>query len=226
MLEVKSLSLSKNGTPILRNLTATFLAGHCTLLLGKSGSGKTSLLRCLAQLETTLEGSIDQNGQTVGFVPQAFALFPHLNLLDNCSLPLRLVLNKNRQEAQDEAIKLLTKLGMELYLRSRPHQLSGGQQQRAALARALLLRPDFLLLDEPTSALDPENRTLVIELIDQLISQGKGVVVSTQDMEFARKVIDRAFFLETGEIIETCENKEGIGEGRMGRFLGSRFPAS
>src|SRR6516165_6536209 len=143
MLKVNNLTLHKNK-PILNNISFYAPPGRITLLLGKSGSGKTSLLRCLARLET-YQGDI--TSQSVTYVSQSYTLFPHMTVLENCLQPLRL------QGITTPIESTLASLGMLPYLSSKPHELSGGQQQRIALARALLLNTDYLLLDEPTSAL-------------------------------------------------------------------------
>ncbi len=200
MLKVKNLSLHKNKT-ILSNITLE-APPHCiTLLLGKSGSGKTSLLRCLAGLET-YKGEITYNdlplpknrSSIVTYVSQSYTLFPHLTVLENCLQPLRLNKISNSIDSILESFHMLP------YLHAKPHELSGGQQQRIALSRALLLSPSYLLLDEPTSALDPENIDRFITLLRKF---GKGAIISTQDMTFASRVLQRAYFLEKGKLIET-----------------------
>jgi ABC-type polar amino acid transport system ATPase subunit len=206
MIVINNLSLKKNKN-ILENLSMEIPKGMITLLLGKSGSGKTSLLRCIAQLET-YEGEIQFEGQSlrsldrkkrshlVGYVAQSYGLFPHMTVLKNCLQPLHL----SKQDPV-EVVPLLTLLGLQDYLQAYPGELSGGQQQRVAIARTLLLNPSFLLFDEPTSALDPENTDLFINLIQELKMRGKGVVVSTHDMTFAKKVGEKIFFLENGSLM-------------------------
>jgi polar amino acid transport system ATP-binding protein len=222
MLVIKNLSLTKKSQ-ILQEISFEIPKGSITLLLGKSGAGKTSVLRCIAQLERHYEGEILYQDQDlkrlgpqdrckiVGFVPQSFALFPHMTVLDNCAQPLRL-LGEDKTAAYEKAQEVLASLDMEKKALARPHELSGGQQQRAALARALLLKPSFLLFDEPTSALDPENTDLFIEIIRKLKMEGKGILISTQDMAFAKKILERALFLENGVLIEECNAESKIGE--------------
>lgn len=217
MLKINNLSVIKRKK-ILRNVSLTIPSGRISLLLGKSGSGKTTLLRCIAQLEKDYEGEIVYGGKNLnsianrsellGFVPQNYALFPHLNVLDNCAQPISLRIGK--KAAYLEAGKMLRDLDMDGHLSSFPHELSGGQQQRAALARSLMLNPSFLLLDEPTSSLDPENTQLLIGLIQRLKREGKGLIISTQDMSFAEKILDRAFFIENGSLIEDYEGGDPL----------------
>ncbi len=227
MLKINNLSLTKRKK-ILRDISLTIPRGKVTLLLGKSGSGKTTLLRCIAQLETAYEGDIFHDGQNVqtianrsrvlGFVSQNYALFPHLNALDNCAQPLSLILG--RKAAYLEAEKMLSSLDMDRTFSSFPHELSGGQQQRVALARSLILNPSFLLLDEPTSSLDPENTKLLIGVIQRLKNEGKGLVISSQDMGFAEKIFDRAFFIEDGSLAESYETADSLPtEGKLYDFL-------
>ncbi|MBS0624292.1 MAG: amino acid ABC transporter ATP-binding protein [Verrucomicrobia bacterium] len=219
MLKVRNLELKKRKGKqefsLLQDMSMDFVSGKITLLLGKSGSGKSSLLRCLAQLEKDYKGEItylDQNLQymvakkrckTVGFVHQSFPLFPHMTALENCAQPLSLLCPKDIRPIRNEAKNVLADLGMEKFINSYPHELSGGQQQRVAIARVLLLNPSFLLFDEPTSALDPENTEILIRILQQLCVQNRGVIIASQDMSFINKVFDQAHFLENGELIES-----------------------
>ncbi|MGE5196049.1 MAG: ATP-binding cassette domain-containing protein [Anaerolineae bacterium] len=221
MLNVKKLSLIKTRNNkkdlILNDISFEIPKARITLLLGKSGSGKTSLLRCLAQVEKEYEGEISfgektlaqmtpkKRCQIIGFVPQSFALFPHMNVLENCACPLALLSQTNWQSVYKLVEKTLLSLDMGKFIDARPHELSGGQQQRVAIARALVLNPSFLLYDEPTSALDPENTELFIEILHQLRKEGKGLIISSQDMAFAAKILDRAFFLQQGTLIEEID---------------------
>jgi polar amino acid transport system permease protein len=214
-IEIHNLSVEKKSTPLLENISLQIPRGRITLLLGKSGSGKTTLLRCMAQLEKGYTGNIrylneeikaipsKQRCKILGFVPQHYALFPHFHVLDNCAHPLCLTLDK--KNAYIEAKNMLATLGMEKYGSVFPQQLSGGQQQRVALARSLILKPSFLLLDEPTSALDPENTDLLIQMLQTITAQNKGVVISSQDMSFASKILDLVYFIEEGRITDSYD---------------------
>lgn len=238
MITVKHLCLFKQQHCLLRDLFFELRTGRVTLFLGKSGSGKTSVLRCLTQIETQIEGEILHNGkridflspkergQLVGFVPQAYALFPFMNLVDNCAHPLRKVLGLSKEEAYKKVDELSESLGMQNLLHHYPHELSGGQQQRAAIIRALLLDPEFLLLDEPTSALDPENTDLLIQIIHRLKNKGTGIVISSQDMFFAEKIFEQAYFLESGSIVESHNasdlNLSDFRQSKLGGFFRTR----
>ena len=223
MLSIKNVSLQKNrdkkNIAILKEISLEIPTKRISLFLGKSGSGKTSLLRSIAQIEKQYTGKILYNEtdlselaakelcQIIGFVSQSFALFPHMNVLENCLHPLAKRSSKQGKILYEEVERTLASLGMEDYLLSRPHELSGGQQQRIAIARALLLEPSFLLFDEPTSALDPENTRFFVSIIQRLAKEGKGIVISTQDMAFAEIVLDNVFFLEEGAAIESYDKQ-------------------
>ncbi len=218
MIKICNLSLIKTKKAVrktlLEDVSLEIATGRITLFLGKSGSGKTSLLRCLAQIESKYWGEIfccgkrldqiprQERCQLVGFVAQSYSLFPFMTVLDNCAHPLRTILGFSKKEAYQKVEELVPTLGMQNLLHSYPHELSGGQQQRAAILRALLLNPMFLLLDEPTSALDPENTNLLVQILAKLTSEGKGIVIASQDMLFAQKVCENVYFLEHGKITQ------------------------
>lgn len=216
MLIIKDLFLKKR-TIILNNVHVTCPTGRITLLLGRSGAGKSSLLRTIAQLER-YDGQIcynnqdikrltrQQRAQTIGFIAQNFPLFPHLSVLENCMHPLHIAVKESKRQAEIEAKILLAQLGMEAFYTAYPATLSGGQRQRVAIAQALTLRPQFLLFDEPTSALDPENVEKFRGLLLSFVQEGKGVVIATQDMSFASSLLDCAYFLEDGSIVERYDS--------------------
>ncbi|MDE3045640.1 MAG: amino acid ABC transporter ATP-binding protein [Verrucomicrobiota bacterium] len=237
MIQVNNLSLFKKKKSqtftLLNELSLEIPTHKVTLFLGKSGSGKTSILRCIAQIERGYQGEIQcdrkrldklsqkQRCQLIGFVPQAYALFPFMNVLDNCAHPLQTVLGYSKSEAERKVREMIPTLEMQNFLHSYPHELSGGQQQRTAILRALLLNPEFLLLDEPTSALDPENTNLLVLIISRLREEGKGVVISSQDMVFAQKICDRVYFLEQGSVVEHFDATQHTlsEQSKLGRFL-------
>lgn len=214
MLLVKNLSVMKKQKLILQKVSCSFSSQKITLLLGGSGSGKTTLLRCLAQLEPAYLGEISCQGQDLcymsprkraqflGFVSQSYALFPHMNALDNCMHPLRALYGYSKLEAKSKVESILHNLQIEHCSALYPHQLSGGQQQRVAIARALALDPHFLLLDEPTSALDLQNIDRLVSILQKLQKEGKGIIVASHDRSFAEKILDVAFILENGMLTE------------------------
>lgn len=214
MLTIKNLYLKK-GSPakqILGGISLCFPQGKISLLIGRSGAGKSSLMRCMAQLETTYEGQVLFNGQSLqhlaaskraqilSYIAQGYALFPHLTALDNCSQPLRVVAKMQASEAKQKAAAIMKSLGMAEYGSAYPCELSGGQQQRIAIARALALDPQVLLLDEPSSALDPDNSAQLANILKELASQGKTFVVSTQDMLFAEQLQATSYCIDNGRL--------------------------
>lgn len=212
MLTIKNLYLKK-GSPskqILQGISVCFPQGEISVLIGRSGAGKSSLMRCIAQLETACEGEVLFNGQslqdlavsrraqTLGYIAQGYALFPHLTALDNCSQPLQVVAKMRASEAKQKAVAVMKSLGMAEYGSAYPSELSGGQQQRIAIARALALDSQILLLDEPSSALDPDNSAHLARILRELASQGKTLVVSTQDMLFAEELHATSYCMDNG----------------------------
>lgn len=215
MLTIKNLYLKK-GTPskqILRGISVCFPQAEISLLIGKSGAGKSSLMRSMAQLDTTYEGEVLYRGeslkeltaskraQALSYIAQGYALFPHLTALDNCSQPLQVVSKMKASEAKQKAFAVIKALGMEEYGSTYPHALSGGQQQRIAIARALALDPQILLLDEPSSALDPDNSARLAKILRDLASKGKTLVVSTQDMFFAEQLQGTCYCMDNGLLL-------------------------
>ncbi len=189
-------------------------SGRITMLIGPSGAGKTSLLRCLVGLEQNYQGLIllnekdfrifnrDERAATLGIVSQEANLFPHLSVLENCVQPLMVVKKVTREDATRQVKDLLAYFAMEAFVSSFPSQLSGGQQQRIALARALVMQPRVLVLDEPTSALDPVNSTKLAQKLNILKAQGTIIIISSQDMEFVRMLLDRVYLIEGGTIAD------------------------
>lgn len=230
--------LNKHFGPfhVLRNVSLSVGRGEKVVICGPSGSGKSTLIRCINQLERHQAGCLEVLGITVderqetlrrlrrrvGMVFQQFNLFPHLTVLENCVMPQRLVLRRSVAEARDVALALLARVRIREQAAKFPVQLSGGQQQRVAIARALCMQPDVMLFDEPTSALDPEMVNEVLDVIQDLATDGMTMVCVTHEMNFARKVADRVVFMDQGQIIEEGSAEEMFTKPksqRLRRFL-------
>jgi putative lysine transport system ATP-binding protein len=220
MMQGKNLSITYKKKPILTTVSFDIIDKQITVFIGKSGAGKSTILRILADLETSYEGLLLYNEQDlktftqkerarlIGYVTQNYILFPQLTALENCSLALQKVMGFSTIEAQQKALEALQNVGMSNYKNAYPSQLSGGQRQRVAIARALCLDPKILILDEPTSALDPENVNNIITLLKQLSSQGLTVVLSSQDMLFVKMIFDRIYLVDNGIITESVDRQQ------------------
>ncbi|WP_304230195.1 amino acid ABC transporter ATP-binding protein [Lactobacillus kitasatonis] len=196
MLEVKNLCKEFNNRPILKDISFTLKDGEIMTIVGPSGAGKTTLLRIIAGLETKNSGEILIDGKLydpgkVGVVFQDFNLFPNLNVLQNVTLAPTMVLKESKEEADQNAKKLLDQLQMTGREKQYPYQLSGGQKQRVAIARALAMKPRILCYDEPTSALDPNLRKEVEKMILDLKKSGLTQLIITHDLTFAKNVADQ-----------------------------------
>ena len=201
---------------VLKNINLTVNTGERIVICGPSGSGKSTLIRCINRLEEHQEGTIvvddvELTGDLknieiirsdVGIVFQQFNLFPHLTVLENCSLAPIWVRNMAKAEAEDLALKYLERVQIPEQAKKFPGQLSGGQQQRVAIARSLCMNPKIMLFDEPTSALDPEMIKEVLDVMVELAETGMTMLVVTHEMGFATAVADRVIFMDEGEIIE------------------------
>lgn len=201
---------------VLKNINLEVGKGEVIILLGPSGSGKSTLCRTINRLETISSGDIKIDGVNlpeegkaladlraeVGMVFQSFNLFAHKSILDNVTLGPRKVRGLSKSEAEELAMSLLKKVGVDNQAHKMPAQLSGGQQQRVAIARALAMQPKVMLFDEPTSALDPEMVNEVLDTMISLAREGMTMIVVTHEMGFARKAADRIVFLADGEIVE------------------------
>ncbi|WP_280952494.1 MULTISPECIES: amino acid ABC transporter ATP-binding protein [Mesorhizobium] len=200
----------------LRNVSLDVAVGERIVVCGPSGSGKSTLIRCINQLEKHQKGRIVVNGtelrpgmrglaelrRDVGMVFQQFNLFPHLSVIDNCTLALIRARKVPRKVAEEIAMENLERVRIPEQARKYPRQLSGGQQQRVAIARALCMRPKIMLFDEPTSALDPEMIKEVLDVMTGLADDGMTMICVTHEMGFAREVADRVIFMDGGQIIE------------------------
>ena len=219
MAEILRLShLEKQfGThAVLRDISFSVEKGEVISIIGSSGSGKSTMLRCINLLETPTGGQIFFEGKDitakdvdlsryrarVGMVFQQFNLFHNMSVLANCVSPQTTVLGRRKQEAEERAREYLSRVGMSAYLDARPAQLSGGQKQRVAIARTLAMDPDIILFDEPTSALDPEMVGEVLEVMQSLAQTGLTMLVVTHEMAFARDVSSRVMFMDGGVIAE------------------------
>jgi general L-amino acid transport system ATP-binding protein len=207
---------------VLRDISLTVKRGERIVVCGPSGSGKSTLIRCLNRLETHEQGTVIVDGITlddslkhieavrndIGMVFQHFNLFPHLTVLENCTLAPVWVKKLPRAEAEATAMKFLERVRIADQARKYPGQLSGGQQQRVAIARALCMAPRIMLFDEPTSALDPEMVKEVLETMVALARDGMTMLCVTHEMGFARAVADRVIFMDLGEIVEQAPPEE------------------
>ena len=216
ILQVNHLSKSFGNHQVLRDIDFTVKAGDVTSIIGASGSGKSTLLRCINLLEMPTSGEILFHGENilsrkggaakyrskVGMVFQSFNLFNNRTVLENCIVGQTKVLKKSREQARDQAMAFLTKVGMAPFINAKPRQLSGGQKQRVAIARALAMDPEVLLFDEPTSALDPEMVGEVLTVMRSLAGSGMTMLVVTHEMAFARDVSNHVVFMRDGVIWE------------------------
>jgi polar amino acid transport system ATP-binding protein len=216
LLSVSGLRKSYGDRVVLDDVSLTVRPHDVICLIGSSGSGKSTLLRCLNLLEDIDDGVIGFEGREIsdpridarevrsriGMVFQAYNLFPHLSVLDNCTLAPRKVHGVRRADAESRALSLLEKFGLADHARKHPDQLSGGQQQRAALVRALCTSPTLLLLDEITAALDPELVGEVLSIVRAEAAAGMTMVIATHEMAFARDVATSVCFLDNGRILE------------------------
>ena len=216
VIELRHIQKHFGTLHVLKDINLSVAQGEVVVIIGPSGSGKSTLCRTINRLETIDSGEIlidgaalPQEGRElarlraqVGMVFQSFNLFAHKTVLDNVTIGPMDVLKTPKQQAREEAMTLLRRVGVDTQAAKLPAQLSGGQQQRVAIARALAMHPKAILFDEPTSALDPEMIGEVLEVMTRLAREGMTMVVVTHEMGFARKVADRVVFMDSGEILE------------------------
>lgn len=222
LIKVEGLKKSFGAHDVLTGINTEIKRGEVVCIIGASGSGKSTFLRCLNLLEEPTGGSIylgdvditdpkidiNHHRQKMGMVFQQFNLFPHMTVLKNMTIAPIKVLGISKEEAEERAMKLLERVGLDDRANSYPSQLSGGQKQRVAIVRALCMQPDVMLFDEPTSALDPEMVGEVLDVMKQLATEGMTMVVVTHEMGFAREVADRVVFIDEGVIMEEAPPKE------------------
>ena len=222
IIKVENLHKSFGKIEVLKGINTEIKKGEVVVVIGASGSGKSTFLRCLNRLEEPTSGTICFNGQDItdkksninlhrqkmGMVFQQFNLFPHMTILKNMTKAPTTLLGVSKNDAEKKAMELLERVGLADRADAYPSQLSGGQKQRVAIVRALAMNPDVMLFDEPTSALDPEMVGEVLEVMKNLAKEGMTMVVVTHEMGFAREVADRVLFVDEGIIMEEAQPKE------------------
>ena len=216
VIKIQDVSKWFGTFQVLKGIDLEIMKGEKIVICGPSGSGKSTLIRCINRLEEHQQGQIQVNGieltndlknieeirKEVGMVFQSFNLFPHLTVLDNCTLALQWVRKMPKEEAEIMGMEYLERVQIPEQATKYPGQLSGGQQQRVAIARSLCMKPEIMLFDEPTSALDPEMIKEVLDVMVDLAETGMTMLVVTHEMGFASRVADRIIFMDEGEIIE------------------------
>ena len=222
MIKINDLHKSFGSNEVLKGISKEIKKGEVVAIIGPSGSGNSTFLRCINLLETPNKGDIYIEGQNltdkktnidgirqkVGMVFQHFNLFPHKTVLENLTLaPMRLR-GKSPSEAKEKAMELLGKVGLANKANEYPNRLSGGQKQRIAIARALAMEPHVMLFDEPTSALDPEMVREVLDVMRNLVAEGMTMLIVTHEMGFAKNVANRVFFMDQGTVLEDANPKE------------------
>ncbi|WP_312447813.1 amino acid ABC transporter ATP-binding protein [Lacrimispora sp.] len=222
LIQVQNLGKKFGDAEVLKDISVDIYKGDVVCVIGPSGSGKSTFLRCLNRLEEPSGGhilfegvdivdkktDIDKHRQKMGMVFQQFNLFPHMTILKNLTLAPMMLQGRSRQEAEEQALGLLHKVGLADRADSYPNQLSGGQKQRIAIVRALCMNPDVMLFDEPTSALDPEMVGEVLNVMRELAEERMTMVVVTHEMGFAREVATRVMFMDGGYFLEENEPNE------------------
>ena len=232
IISVRGLKKSFDDVQVLRGVDIDIYKGDVVCVIGASGSGKSTFLRCLNLLEQPTGGSINFEGteltsskinlnlhrQRMGMVFQQFNLFPHLTILKNLTLAPMMLKGMSKEEAEAKAMALLARVGLADRAEAYPNQLSGGQKQRVAIVRALCMEPDVMLFDEPTSALDPEMVGEVLDVMKELAAEDMTMVVVTHEMGFAREVAERVIFLDEGVIAEEGTPAEIFGNPKCERL--------
>ena len=222
LIKVENLHKDFGGLQVLKGIDFQVRKGEVVSIIGPSGGGKSTFLRCLNLLEKPTRGKIwfageeitapgvnvNRHRQKMGMVFQHFNVFNNLNVLDNITLAPKLEKKVPKDEAEKRAMELLKTVGLEDKRRQFPRKLSGGQKQRLAIVRALAMDPDVILFDEPTSALDPEMVKGVLNVIKNLAKSGMTIVIVTHEMAFAREVSDRVVFIDGGVIAEEGTPKQ------------------
>lgn len=221
LIEVRNVRKGFGELQVLKDISFDVNEGEVVCLIGSSGSGKSTMLRCINLLEDIDSGTISVNGQqidqisdingyrkNVGMVFQQFNLFSNMNVLNNCMIAQKRVLKRKEEDAREMAIRQLKKVGMADFINAYPSTLSGGQKQRVAIARALCMEPQILLFDEPTSALDPEMVGEVLSVIKELADENMTMIIVTHEMAFASEVADKVIFMDNGVVEEEGSAKQ------------------
>ena len=227
ILEMRNIVKDYSGFKAVNNVDFSMHKGEIVAIIGPSGSGKSSLLRCINGLNTITSGDMDLKGET-GMVFQHFNLFPHMTCIENITYAPIKVKKVKKEDAYAKARELLKMVGLESKADVYPAHISGGQKQRIAIARALAMEPDLMLFDEPTSALDPEITGEVLNVMKQLAEKHTTMIVVTHEMGFAKEVADRVIFMDEGVIVEEGTPQEIFDKPKNERlvsFLGSMLRA-
>lgn len=240
LIEISHLKKSFGANDVLHDINFSVEPGDVISVIGSSGSGKSTMLRCINLLEKPTGGSVSFHGKDISekgvslaeyrskviMVFQSFNLFNNMSVLKNCTVGVQKVLKLSRSEAEARAEKYLSKVGMSAYKNAKPRQLSGGQKQRVAIARALCMEPEVILFDEPTSALDPEMVGEVLAVMKSLAKDGLTMIVVTHEMAFARDVSKKVIFMDGGYIEEEGSPEQIFGapeKARTKEFLSRYF---
>ena len=232
VIRVRGLKKDFDQLSVLKGIDVDICKGDVVCVIGASGSGKSTFLRCLNLLENPTDGSIEFDGvnltgakvdldlhrQKMGMVFQQFNLFPHLTVLNNLTLAPVLLKKLTKEDAEAKAMDLLERVGLADRADAYPNQLSGGQKQRVAIVRALCMDPEVMLFDEPTSALDPEMVGEVLDVMKNLAKKGMTMIVVTHEMGFAKEVSNRVLFMDEGVIAEDGTPDEVFGNPKCERL--------
>jgi len=231
MIKIDNVSKWYGNFQVLTDCTTQVNEGEVVVICGPSGSGKSTLIKCINGLEMFQKGDVFVDNisvgklkanlpklrSRVGMVFQHFELFPHLSVIDNLTIGPIKILKRSKQEARQQGMQLLERVGLESQAEKFPGQLSGGQQQRVAIVRALAMNPIVMLFDEPTSALDPEMVSEVLDVMVELAEEGTTMMVVTHEMGFARKVAHRVIFMDQGSIVEDSPKEDFFNSPRSPR---------
>jgi len=231
MIKIDNVSKWYGNFQVLKDCTTEVKVGEVVVICGPSGSGKSTLIKCINGLEMfqkgdvfvenisvgKLKANLPKLRSRVGMVFQHFELFPHLSVIDNLTIGPIKILKRSKQEARQQGIQLLERVGLQSQAEKFPGQLSGGQQQRVAIVRALAMNPIVMLFDEPTSALDPEMVSEVLDVMVELAQEGTTMMVVTHEMGFARKVAHRVIFMDQGSIVEDSPKEDFFNSPRSPR---------